>query len=334
MWAERVVNCLRVPRGDGVDVLHIPGRDFGCFRGLQTCGSVWMCPVCAVKISERRRLDLELAIEAWRGKGGRVLMVTFTVQHYSVDRLVLSLDGLLAAREYLRSGKGGQQLRVRFPAVGTVRALEVTQGGQGWHPHLHELWFVPADFDVAGLRRELTSRWCARVLAVGLRPVNDHGVQIDDCDAHVADYVAKWGREPSWGPEHELAKQVVKSGRGRGSRSPTDLLAAYLMGDEPAGELWLEYARVFKGRRQLVWSRGLRALLGLGAEKSDEVLADEHDDQAVLLARLTLQEWRLVLANDARAEVLSIAGQGDREVLARFLEVLAGAHRSAPAAAD
>jgi hypothetical protein len=28
------------------------------YKGLQTCGSVWLCPCCASKIEERRRLEI------------------------------------------------------------------------------------------------------------------------------------------------------------------------------------------------------------------------------------------------------------------------------------
>ena len=90
------------------------------------------------------------------------------------------------------------------------------------------------------------------------------------------------------------------------------------------------YAVNFKGQRQLVWSKGLRELLGLEAEKTDEEIAVEEEEDALLLASLSVGAWRVILANDARAEVLQIASAGDVDRLDTFLMELgipAGAGR-------
>ena len=141
-------------------------------------------------------------------------------------------------------------------------------------------------------------------------------------DGAVGDYVSKFGAD--WTAAHELTKAVVKKGRRAESRTVAQLLADYaLAGDTQAGALWREYAVLFKGKRQLVWSDGLRArLLPELEEKSDEELANEHDELAVLLATLTLSQWSRVVANDARAELLTVAGSGDREQLVSFLACL------------
>jgi hypothetical protein len=81
-----------------------------------------------------------------------------------------------------------------------------------------------------------------------------------------------------------------------------------------------EYAAWFKRKRQLFWSKGLRArLLGKDEEKTDEELAAEQMEEAVLLGRLTRTQWRVVLANDARGELLEVAHSGDWHKVKRFL---------------
>jgi hypothetical protein len=45
---------------------------------------------------------------------------------------------------------------------------------------------------------------------------------------------------------------------------------------------------------------------------------------AVLLATLSLREWRAVLANDARGELLAVAGSGDRDLVRSFVLGLPG----------
>lgn len=48
------------------------------YTGLQTCGSVWACPVCASKIAERRRLEIQQAMAAHQEQGGAVNLLTLT----------------------------------------------------------------------------------------------------------------------------------------------------------------------------------------------------------------------------------------------------------------
>lgn len=100
------------------------------------------------------------------------------------------------------------------------------------------------------------------------------------------------------------------------------LLADYLDGDQRAGLLWLQYAVVLKGQRQLVWTPGLRERLKLGQEKTDEELAVEQEEIAVVLSSLSVGAWRVVIANDARGELLEIAHSGDPAKVTAFLTQL------------
>ncbi len=310
--------CCRRMAGSLVAVVHHPAQGAASFAGLQTCGSVWHCPVCATKISERRREELAAAVGAWEDRGGRVLMVTYTIRHKRSDDLAASVDGLLKARRYARSGGAAVRITERFGIAGSIRALEVTHGENGWHPHLHELLFVAGDADPGELLAELRERWAAMVGLAGLRDVNEHGVQVEVAQMSVAEYLAKFGRARSWGPEHELSKANVKQGRKAG-KTPMGLLADYGAGGERSGALWREYAQVFKGRRQLAWSRGLRELLGLEAEKTDAELAAQQEERGSVLVLLDKRQWGYVLGNDARGELLEAARPGHVDAVWEFL---------------
>lgn len=324
--AHRVAHCLRTPVGLAVDVLHVPGRKTGVFRGLQTCGSVWDCACCASVISERRRDELAQGIKAWRERGGVVLLLTWTIPHGSHHELKDLLCRLGAARRAFRSGRSSQHLRERYGVLlgtavrlMTVRALEVTHGANGWHPHIHELWFVDAGLDLDEMRADLFAGWSAAVAVQGLGECSSAAFYLEDAGERVDQYVTKLGRDPSWGPEAELTKQVVKSGKSA-SRSPMNLLDAYVFdGDELAGALWQEYSEAFFRQKHLEWSPGLRAVLGLVEDRSDADVLAEHEHEGVVLATLTVAQWRVVVANDARAELLQVAGTGDRELVRLFL---------------
>ena len=54
---SRTALCLRtrIKGGDGVGVWKCDHSGTAHYSGLIVCGSVWTCPVCGAKISEKRR---------------------------------------------------------------------------------------------------------------------------------------------------------------------------------------------------------------------------------------------------------------------------------------
>jgi hypothetical protein len=113
----------------------------------------------------------------------------------------------------------------------------------------------------------------------------------------------------------------LKHGR-EGHRTPFDLLRDYADGDSGAGSLFREFARAFKGKRQIVLSRGLRQDLGMGSEKTDQELAEEEKDKAIIIAILTIQEWKLILIYDLRFSVLEVARLEGGDGVRQFLKIL------------
>jgi hypothetical protein len=293
------------------------------YKHLFVCGSVWMCPLCAAKISERRRVELSQALGNSDFSFG---LMSLTLQHSQGDTLKESLDALLGARHRLKSGRAWQNFIRDFGIVGTISALESTYGVNGHHPHSHNLLVSRVPLDAAAVHAFIFPRWAGGLSEHGRSATSDRGVDVRTAKSDVADYVAKWGHEPrnfkcpsKWTVEHELTKSVSKMSRGDQGFTPLDLLQAFNVGDDRAGQVWQEYASTFKGRHQLQWSRGLRELLGLGRIESDLEIAARADEPAALLAALTRAQWNVILGNDARGEVLEIASSGDVEQLQKFL---------------
>ena len=73
------------------------------------------------------------------------------------------------------------------------------------------------------------------------------------------------------------------------------------------------------GTHQLRWSPGLRALLELGEAKSDEELAEEQTESADLVCRLDPIDWKRIVAQDGRAELLEVAATRSPERVLMFL---------------
>ena len=82
-----------------------------------------------------------------------------------------------------------------------------------------------------------------------------------------------------------------------------ELLDMYDKGDRRAGYLFEEYAYAFKGKNQLVWSRGLRDLLGVD-EVSDE---DIQQPESEVVARIPIVVWQKICHRYMRDVVLELA---------------------------
>lgn len=288
------------------------------YGGLMVCGSVWVCPVCASKITERRRLELSQGVESWKAQGGSVYLLTLTVPHYASTRLATVLDGLSDAFRRMMNRKHWRRFSDSVDLAGRVRTLEVTHGPNGWHPHFHVLLFSRRPVLVFEYERALLEHWQSACVAAGLPRPNRHGLSLDD-GSRAAHYVSKWGLES------EMTKGHVKEGVRDGHVSPFGLLGLHLDENAHAADLFREYARIFKGKRQLVWSDGLRDLLGLGKESTDEELATSEEENATLFVSVPLNVWKVILHRDQRGQLLDVCHQGLDAVYDFIIEVM-GVH--------
>ncbi len=313
--AERVCGCGQQRRSKDLPVsvkLNPTGSAY--FGNVMRCGSVWMCSVCAAKITEERRIELDAALTYARGAGAHVYLVTLTVPHKSWQRARSLLLGVRAAARHFNSGRRAMKTVLeRYGYIGQIRALEVTHGDNGWHPHLHVLVILDVPVDVSHLRRLLAPLWRHACIKSGLdMPSDAHGVTVQD-GSKAAKYVGKWGLS------HEMTKAHVKRG-GRGGRTPWQLLELAAAGDLEAAALWAEFALAFKGARQLFWSRDLKALCGL-LDVDDQVLADaeESPDDLVLL-QLDGLTWSLVRRHGQRSKLLDAAERAGAAGARRYIE--------------
>lgn len=250
---------------------------------------------------------------AWaRAQGYRVKMLTLTARHGRDDDLAELLERMKEAKQ--RWARHRAYRRIKPHMIGSVTATEVTGGGaHGWHPHFHVIVILDGDVDLSSLR----DAWLASLRGAGLDGTGA-GWDIRSGD-EAGRYVAKWGAA------EELALKDRK--KGRSGRTPAQLLAASCdEGDRRAGHLWAEYARVFHGRRQLVWSRGLKALAGVGEVDDQEAAQDQQQDGQIETGRANIPHavWRGDVATrgaDRRAELLDRAEEvGPDQAAAEVME--------------
>jgi hypothetical protein len=332
---SRLNKCLRL-RQQGKDVQVLKSKEFktASYSGLQTCGSVWRCPVCSAKIAERRRVEIIAAMTAHIAAGGCVNMLTLTCPHQFKDKLADLLVKQAKALNLFWSDKVVKAIFKEMGTIGQIRALEVTNGrlselNNGWHPHYHILLFQGVGVDLTRFDKaqmtdwqvRLYLRWAARCVSAGLgEPSYAHGLKLDDGE-HAAKYVTKWGLED------EMTKGHTK--KAINGETPFDFLRAYLLDktDKQAMALFIEFAETFQGKRQLHWSKGLKKRFAI-AEKSDEALAEEKEDATVYLGKIELDQWRDVLCVDGRANVLVIAASSGWEAVSVYLDSIKGRYEN------
>lgn len=287
------------------------------YSGLVVCGSVWTCPICAAKISERRKEELKKAFEIHKARGGKVVMLTFTFSHKREDKLKDLLNRFAKAQQSFFRGNTYKKMADEMGLIGRVRAFEIRYGdANGWHPHTHYALFVTKDFNLNQMESKMWKRWKTFLNKNNLTADRKHGIDLRIANT-VENYLAKGS---VWSTEFELTKGHSKKGK-TGSRSPFDFLRMYLDQDEDnplLKKLFIDYAESFRGKRQLQWSRGLKEMF-LIEDKTDEELAKEKKEEAYELGFFSTAEWIYIRKNDLRSKILDMTENEGFEVTYKWL---------------
>lgn len=325
----RVVQCLWCRIG-AVEVVQSIEHGRAHYKGLQTCGSAWVCPCCASKIEERRRLEI-VQVFAWAEKEPLDSSLhTNTFSHGQGDNLRELFEKQADALRLFRCHRTYRKTMKEIGFVAMIRSLEITYGRNGWHPHTHELKFhrEVLDRDSANwIRHRLVEPWMQACSTAGLFvPGTDDEIAFYQRSLDIkhgfncGDYLAKSDDKKNWTPAHELAKSSSKAGRHSGVH-PFQLAVRGNPGDSA---LFIEYVKATKGKRKLLFSPGLKAKAGL-QDVSDEAIAAQDDDAAKLVADIT-RVWDFIKQTDSqhntRARVLDAAEQGGKLAIAELLQNL------------
>lgn len=318
---HRTAGCHYIPHGK-VFVHHSCEHKRAFFSGVQVCGSVWGCPICAAKVSERRRLEIQQAIDWAYESRLQPMMITLTFPHQRTDDLADLLDKQREALKRLRQGRVWSLAKKRWDFQGLIRALELTHSERnGWHPHTHEVWMVSPETTAGDVRTTVLKRWKQICIEVGLLdPANEaswrafdvRGVDVKPWIS-ASDYLAKMDSAAHWGIDREMAKASSKGTKGgrRAGTHPFGLLRRSLdggKGSERAGELFVQYlmAVTEKRCRALFFTPGLKGRIGID-DLDDQELALEDRAEAEVLGQLEVEDWRLIRSCRAQAAVLDAA---------------------------
>jgi hypothetical protein len=236
-------------------------------------------------------------------------MATLTIPHHRFSNCEQLRKGVSGAYRKVKSGKSWITAREGYGWVGDIRALEVTHGENGWHPHLHILiLFKPgkSQQDADAFASWLYDAWARAIERMGFGVCSKDAFTFEpvQADHGAAEYVSKWGAAL------ELTKANTKKTRN-GGRTPWQILGDFAEAGKPRDrELFREYALAFKGARQLTWSRDLRALYLNEPEAPDNELADEGQAGETQTSSLTREMFKLIAAKGKTAHVLSAQERG------------------------
>lgn len=331
------------------------------FSNIISCHSVWACPRCSARVMAKKATTVACAIDAlatWYKE--YAVMITFTLPHTNNMSCKETFDILQdtwrlftrggnrafsATKNYTiksnRNIKGiqyteGTQIKYTFGrnpygafraelgCTRNVRVYEFTYGENGWHPHIHALFWIPKDnFDkVVNYEDELNKRWwqCAKICVKKHLPKEMADKLYPDWKSEVhkpitisktangkprkqtsASYLAGY----QWTSEKELCGSERLKSATEGHYTPTDLIAlAYEHRSNPITmnhylKLYTEYAvATFKHRRVQFSARsGINQIVNKWKQTSTYT----EEFKKKFLDKEKGQPWKVVCSFDAES---------------------------------
>ncbi|UUY18122.1 protein rep (plasmid) [Bifidobacterium breve] len=340
------------------------------FTGTMLCGSIWACPTCSAIIRHERAHEVALAIgnhaeklrkaaaDQWQAEHegqrlppelmvsdsfGNYIFGTLTLRHDRTMPLAMTLDAILKGWTKMINGSPWQRASERWKIRGFVRAIEITYGVNGWHPHIHFVMFLDGDLDDGqreAMQQWLLDRWKTMVKRVAkaykkkdgnpynVAPNDEHGIDLQfksgkDAGTAAAEYITKiQGDKGGVTLAQEIARGDIKNGR-MGSVNPFQLLDSGCLGlsDFQREDLWLEYWQATLRRRCITWSRGLKEDMEV-EELEDEELAEKADELPGLVGYVVPNRVYKDIrksAPETLADALDAAEREDWQEVARLL---------------
>lgn len=325
---ERVAECFRKVVPDPRDEYHREFKTVDTYysehsnkcheRNLFKCGSVWVCPVCGYRVSEKRKEELVSAFTLLQGAGYSFAHAVFTVQHHREDDTRDTLNLLLDTYSKMTRGKAYKKFKEKYQIVGFVRALEFTYSHEnGGHPHSHLVIIskLPQDELDSHLGEMLAyydKHFTRKLEAAGKLTYKDT-VKVDPVHdpGELADYCTKWAIQD------ELVKGTDKQGKLPDHLNPFQMLDMIRKGDSSYKDPFIDYAFAFRGRKQLHKSENYHVVDGKQVpddkflhdclfppdkpEKTDEELAQEIEDpESELALQITASFHETAIAKHGR----------------------------------
>jgi len=276
------------------------------FSGLQTCGSVWACPVCASRIAVEKGQEILKALE-WAKRENKVpVMIALTARHH----IGMGLDwfkGLFkGAWEMFSSGRRWRFFKKKYGIAHHIVNREVTRGESGWHYHMHLLLFLDlGELKAAAadsLQADLEKFWMDCLEAHALEGIPNIALKVSSHGNVGQTYLTKIGitiNEKDGKLEYEMTSSDTKKGR-----SIWDIARHSYYGDEEASRLYIEFIEAMQDTNFITFSHGLADLLENIELPEHESIADSEKTD---FAEISPYWWKIVRRCGAMGKLLEQA---------------------------
>ncbi len=351
-FSPRLFNCLRKPIPQSSTTLSTSPANLRnlFYTGLQVCGSVWICPVCMSKITERRRRQLSHLVNVAKEQGYSPMLLTLTFRHNKGQSLSFLWNKLTGEKSMYSAFSREFTVKRLFKEHGIikpkVRTTEVLYNDvSGWHIHLHIMLMTNKQglSKIRSLEYALRQKWCAVLSRYGLSGIPKYALNLKVGNELISNYIAKYGtREhlkqivednPKWTIAHEVMKATSKYKRGivgkDGKVHKTGLPILNLLDlastNEEYKRAYIEYAQASYGRRSVAGLPALARFLDVPKEdyeKKDETIAKEFKQDKIVMALLTGNDLRRLVKLGKRGHVLAVYASGGVMSLKLFLDSL------------
>lgn len=140
------------------------------------CKKHLLCPMCAIRRGAKMLKAYLQRYEAVIAEHPhlRPYLVTVTVKNGAdlAERLRHLRGALRRMTEARRNHAKGQRFVQFARSMGGFHSIEVTNKGQGWHPHAHMIWLCGSEPDQQALSAEWHA-WTGDSFIVDVRPLHD-----------------------------------------------------------------------------------------------------------------------------------------------------------------
>ena len=323
---RRVNGCTRcrIDRTKKIEAVlkrQADGSLVSYYANAQKCGSVWLCPVCSNKIRNVRAKEMTEVITAHIDSGHGALVSLLTLSHHRGSTLAQTLGHIESAWSNVTRHREFKAFRERHGIVGYIKALEVTNGLNGWHPHYHLIWLTEAP--VSERQRQIMDAELYRIWSKYVTNYTDRTVTRQANGLEQIKSGRAIGRYLAKNIAYELTHGHVKNGKKSGQRTPFQIASDYFETGDAADEaLWNEYEKAIKGRHFVTWSRSLKDLRT--DARTDEEISEAEVD-GVEVARVEIPDQYRVRGwqnSTKRSEILSVLEDDGPLALNAYLQHL------------
>lgn len=298
--------------------------DSAGYAGVKSCARASVCPVCAAKIGAQRAAEISEVVDLYQDRSGSVAMVTLTMRHRQDQSLSHLWQALSDSWKAATNGRRWRKERQEYGIDGYCRAVETTHGKNGWHLHIHALFFFDqelSDEAIHQLSLSMYDRWSRKLEDCGLEaPLFRWGIDWKRVSTkpndESGDVLGKYLTKIASGVGFEVGASMEKTGRRVGHRSPWEIAQGAVSGEDEKTRqrdmaIWLEWLAESKSRIMFRWSTGFRKALGLDQELTEEEAAAKTiDGDAVAL--IPARSWGIMRTQyaDLLGDILRLAEAG------------------------